>query len=421
MRRSAADVLHRLLLFFFGLFVFSSTFSIALAQTSFGCALIIFVIVAVRNRHQPFAGPLKWFYLGISAYLGWSLLAALIDPSPVRSIIAMKKEWLFAVTVVGIYLFRSETYRHKMLRLFALGVGLLSIYAAVQYFTQTSWLHFDGYHLAPVPRSVVSGNFSNELTFANFYCVAAFFLLGYAISGTRLRNREDFLLVAVASASMLAALLTLRRGPVIYLMVVLLSMAILKGKGIRWYSLAMLVIVGALTFAMPEFRNRFVDELALNAKRGNESGRVFIWENTVKLIEQNPIFGVGPGNFKESYTKVVGPDLAEEFRHPHAHNDYLNVAARAGIPDAVLFCGLWLIVFAYLWRGYQHPDFSPEDRRFCFAALMGSVFFFLSAMSDSTFADDEVRQMLMFVWAAGLTPWYKISERTKIPITAESP
>ncbi len=418
MSRSSTDLPNRLLLFFFSLFVFSSTFSIALSQMSLGCALAAFVVVVIRSRYQPFVGSLKWFYLGIAGYFVWLMLAAILGKTPLRSIAMMREEWLFTVATIGIYVMRSDEYRHKVVTLFSVSVGMLSLYAIVQYFTLIDWLNLEGFGFVPIPCTAVTGNFSNVLTFANFFSVAGFFILGYAVSSDDPWDRKRFLLVFVASLSMLAALLTYSRGPFLYMMAGLLVIIALKGKGIRWYALGMFALLGVLTISMPALRNRYVDDLSRDVSGVNEGGRLFVWKNSLKVIEEHPVFGVGPGNFKEYYALQAGPELEDKFHHVHAHNDYLNVAALGGIPDALLFCGLWVVVFGYCWIGYRRADFSPADRQFCFAALMGSVLFFMSGLSEAAFADEEVRQMLMFVWGAGLAPWYKIAERSGIPVSA---
>ena len=57
--------LNDVLFFFYGLFIFGSTFSIALAQLSLGFALVLFIIIAITVQHNPFVS-IKQFYKGIN-------------------------------------------------------------------------------------------------------------------------------------------------------------------------------------------------------------------------------------------------------------------------------------------------------------------------------------------------------------------
>jgi hypothetical protein len=47
------------------------------------------------------------------------------------------------------------------------------------------------------------------------------------------------------------------------------------------------------------------------------------------------------------------------------------------------------------------------------ASLLGSAAFAVTSLFEATFADEEVRQLLMFVWALGLASVYQ--ERPERP------
>ncbi|MCH7689568.1 MAG: hypothetical protein IIA17_00810, partial [candidate division Zixibacteria bacterium] len=51
-----------------------------------------------------------------------------------------------------------------------------------------------------------------------------------------------------------------------------------------------------------------------------------------------------------------------------------------------------------------NSQISRSKRIFCAAAAVGSIAFFMTSLTEATFSDEEVRQLLMFVWAAGLYP-----------------
>jgi O-antigen ligase len=122
------------------------------------------------------------------------------------------------------------------------------------------------------------------------------------------------------------------------------------------------------------------------------------------------MFGVGQGNFKDAYSSHLRPDISESRKHAHAHNDLLNIAAISGIPGAVFSLGMWITVLCYFWKGWRRMRNRGSEAHFMLAALAGSIVFFVSALFEATFADEEVRQMLMFVWAAGLWPWCKVRQ-----------
>ena len=81
--------------------------------------------------------------------------------------------------------------------------------------------------------------------------------------------------------------------------------------------------------------------------------RLEYWTATWDVIQENPLWGTGPGNFREHYLKFKLPGSSEEISDPH--NLFLDVWANAGI---TAFAGLVLILsFAcYHWISKPMPD-----------------------------------------------------------------
>jgi hypothetical protein len=63
--------------------------------------------------------------------------------------------------------------------------------------------------------------------------------------------------------------------------------------------------------------------------------RVQYWQSTVGMIADHPVWGVGPGNFQNEYTRYKLPGASEEVADPH--NFLLEIAATAGIPAGLAF------------------------------------------------------------------------------------
>ncbi|MCA9101874.1 MAG: O-antigen ligase family protein, partial [Planctomycetales bacterium] len=77
--------------------------------------------------------------------------------------------------------------------------------------------------------------------------------------------------------------------------------------------------------------------------------RLQYWRSTAAMIGDEPLWGVGPGNFGDEYTRYKLPVASEEITDPH--NFLLEVAATAGLP-ALFALLVVLVLFAHLvWRG----------------------------------------------------------------------
>ncbi len=396
------------LVLLYGLFVLGSTFSIAIAQSALGLSLMLFVVIVIVWKHQPFVPPLRSVYLMIGLYVAGMLIAGLMNSTPFKSVEMIKEEWLFSALLVGIAVMQFDGVPRRLITLFSIGVCFISLYSIIQ--------HFTGWHPLkpsfPVEASEygwrVEGNFTHPLTFANYYGTAACVLLGYAlVQGDDLSRRARIWFLTVASLAGISVMFALSRGPAAALLATLVVGVIIVGRKFQRLTIGALVVVLVGVAISSGLVLRYADQQAMDFGGKDEGGRVFIWSRAAEIIRSNPVFGVGQGNFSEEYSKRIRPEARATRNMAHAHNDPLTVGAISGIPTALAFLGMWAAVLWLLWRGYRKPDISTAERRLFLASLLGAVVFLLGSMTEATFSDEEVRQMLMFVWAIGLAVWYK--------------
>lgn len=91
----------------------------------------------------------------------------------------------------------------------------------------------------------------------------------------------------------------------------------------------------------------------LNFKQGSASTRLQLWDNTLDLIRDNPILGVGAGNWKLVYPKYSGGIEYSSIgrRMPQRpHNDFLWVMAETGPIGMALYLLVFLISTFYVYR-----------------------------------------------------------------------
>lgn len=74
-------------------------------------------------------------------------------------------------------------------------------------------------------------------------------------------------------------------------------------------------------------------------------GRTSVFRDTLRLIGQSPVFGIGPGMYEWRFRPYQTSDARILFSY--AHNDYLQSATEWGIPGALLF---WAFVVRRWYR-----------------------------------------------------------------------
>ncbi|MGW8185444.1 MAG: O-antigen ligase family protein [Candidatus Moraniibacteriota bacterium] len=90
-----------------------------------------------------------------------------------------------------------------------------------------------------------------------------------------------------------------------------------------------------LILAIPNpITDRFISSFDLS--EGSNTGRIQTWKQSLGIIQDNPLLGVGLGN----YSLSIKPSA--NYREPiYSHNTFLDIAAETGILNAVI----WLLLF----------------------------------------------------------------------------
>lgn len=106
---------------------------------------------------------------------------------------------------------------------------------------------------------------------------------------------------------------------------------------------------------------RVMDYLKIDAAQPHLwLGRLQIWKTALLAVADRPILGWGLGNFEAAYLQhelPVNDVLRFDRSSPFAHNDFLQLAAEAGLPALALF--LWgLVRFWTRVRGRQESSLT---------------------------------------------------------------
>lgn len=132
------------------------------------------------------------------------------------------------------------------------------------------------------------------------------------------------------------------------LVVFLLLAVVTKSLGRR--SLVRLLAVAAvlaplLIVLSPLVASRVREASAGGTQVHSTAFRVYTWKATMRMIEDQPLLGVGPGVYAFTYPRytIAGPTK-------FAHNSYLQVAAETGVPALL---ALLLLLVSIGWRSVR--------------------------------------------------------------------
>ncbi len=78
--------------------------------------------------------------------------------------------------------------------------------------------------------------------------------------------------------------------------------------------------------------------------------RWFYWTASAEIVKENPVLGVGPGNFPSAYLQHRRAAAEEEIKMPH--NFLVHAAVQYGLPGAAIY----LAIMAYVLAGACRPS-----------------------------------------------------------------
>ncbi len=234
------------------------------------------------------------------------------------------------------------------------------------------------------PRSRPFGSFVNKHDFAAMIEMLIAIPLGMLFAGTVDRDKRMLYVIAISLMGA-ALLLSGSRGGSVALLVEILVLVIVtsRAKGVRGIVLkavlSMALIAAAVGGAIFVGGDTSLTRIAAEAGSEDVSASRFkIWQTTVEVIRANAPFGAGLGAFQQAYTQF-DPDSGE-WTVQQAHNDYLQIAADAGIVG-VAIGGLFL----YLLVRQGRRSIRTQDRArrgIAVGALAGCVAILTHSLFD---------------------------------------
>ncbi|MEM6602486.1 MAG: O-antigen ligase family protein [Pseudomonadota bacterium] len=326
----------------------------------------------------------KTFRIGIliaASLLGYLLLSAIfIAPA----LIFPLTKWFFylscfLVFVQALYLAQQKAFPYRFLRMFALMGVIYSIYGIVTLHLGDKVLFYEKTSYQDELTSVFI-NRNHFALYASLSLTALIYLIGITAFHYRLFQEKSFsrtlkilfseksselwLYITGAFIILAAILMTGSRGVILQLSVALSVMAviacvtyrkdIIKGKVILFLSLfVFLAGSGYMAFHHNvSSRLHYIDE--------SFDERVAVWQTTVKMIEDKPLFGYGVDMFEQNFNHYRDYTVPLRKRWNKAHNDYLEVIAKFGIVYFLAFIGFiaWMLKHIIQRTTYGHRFFA---------------------------------------------------------------
>lgn len=358
---------------------------ITLVGMHVGFAIAMLGLALARPPIHRFPG--FWFGLAMSAWIALSVAVTMWSSNSMKLMMHWSVVYTWLSLPCAAVAFHDARTRSLALRILCATAGAAALLAAAQFLI--------GYNPDAKPWHIaasgkrdgfqrVSGFLGGVLTYA-----VASALIGILLSSrpaavlsstARWLGRLGSLVGLVVSCSRLA-LLGFTAGIGTYL-------AGLHWR--RWWiaAVAILLIAGGSIFVLSVIAPAKWDKLVKM-----EDSRWQIWDMSIGIVEQNPVFGIGgrqrfQADCKRQIKRMrAAGEKIRLFDVTHAHNNVLVLASEHGIPAAILHLGF---LFALIRHRYLRRKEDAEGFRLALALvvawMVAGQFNNLISQSESAYA-----------------------------------
>jgi O-antigen ligase len=228
--------------------------------------------------------------------------------------------------------------------------------------------------------------------------------MGVAIFG--LSRRLKIAAAFTAALIFFSITQTWSRGATLAAALMLATCAIRAGNRIPRRVWLITIVLGLIVVAVasPYMVVKFLDT-------GNHDpynyARTDVWRGALLVIAENPVLGVGPGqyvNASKRFTFPINADVVARYlkRAQMAHSEYLHHAAEGGIPSTLLLLSVLGSMLYLTWK--RAETVSPENRVFHEIAILTAVGVGSHALVDNCWTIPVTASSLMMIALADGLP-----------------
>lgn len=380
--------------------------SIALSNVLWGLSLLLWGVTLVTNRPRYRWTGLELPYL---VGLGIAVVTTLTSAHPLHGLHSLRSEILVVVFVLAAQTGNGVALR-KRLVFFSIGAMVAGGWGILQWAIGFEWNSLLGMGALPeklrgLPSGLVrlfslhagraQGFYNHPITFAEMLLLS-----GALILGSWLVERRPFWLVAGALVGG-AILLSQTRSVWMAMFLMLGAWVFLRReKNVLAAALILVAVFGLCLGGSPTLRGRAAS-IVDTQRNGSNLIRMGLWNKSLDLIRENPVRGIGSGNFSVKGAELRWGGCPPETKWTEAHSIYLQNAVERGLPGFLVFLWFLLAIGKKLWE-------AARSTPIVWGIFFGFFGILISGLTETWTNDSEVVLCVYFLigtaWALGKSP-----------------
>ena len=343
---------------------------------------VLTLLTAARRQSPVRATPLD----GVLGLFYATLALSTVVSGHLREATGWARLWVVLTYFVVFWWLRDRRQAIRFVYVLVGSGATAAAYGLLQHATGADWYRAAlGRPLLVHPREAggagyaIVGFFRNYLTFAHTMLFPLAWATALAIGGA---------LAALGAAALLvlAIAFSTARGVWLATVAVVAALALIARGRPALFAVTGLAAAALMAFAVSrDLRQEAAQMFGLG---GPNVGRVAIYQANLDVIHAHPVLGLGFGRYQAAALPYYATHPLAD-RRSHAHSDYLQIAAEAGLTGLAAFALLFAVA---LRRGWTAIADAPDAtvRATAAGAWAGIVGFLVGGITQYNFGDNEV-------------------------------
>ncbi|MBG40176.1 MAG: hypothetical protein CMP74_03025 [Flavobacteriales bacterium] len=362
----------------------------------FGLLFVLIIqIFLFPNRFTNIFNHKITFFLIL--YLLWMLVTCITSTSPIVSFkLFLTRLWfIIPFYFFSIILFQKKDNIFKFILIYTIPLCIVVIYTL----TQQSGDLFD----SKLANGAVYPFFNDHTSYG---AILAFFIPSIFIFMTnrKIAKKYDIILIVIFIILLVGLFFSYTRAAWLSFII-----ALFFGLFIKWrlnfkHFISLFILFFGLVYVFQdklisseESSNSFLTHFQSSSNISTDASnmeRINRWNCAIKMFNEKPIYGFGPGTYQFEYSSFQDPDdktiISTKFGDGgNAHSEYLSALSETGIFGLITFLMLIGIVF-FKGIGLYYNLECSESRVYVLCSLVALMTYFIHALFNNFLDIDKV-------------------------------
>lgn len=362
------------------IFIFFSFLSIAIGNLFLGIATLIFIIQVINKKVSLGESIIKYsgYWRVISVFLVAIFLSAIFSGDVLYGLKKWVDMWVWRMMPLVIILcaVKHRTDTIKILQIAIIGFAVSCCCAIYQGLTGDLR---------------AAAFFGNPMTFAGWLCIFVPLLFVEAIEN-KIFNNKRCISILIFILSFFALYYNGTRGAWVSVAIILVLLMLHYAIRNKWALIVSVLVMATLSINISS-NDYFIKRVSsININHSSNQERFLMWNSAWNMFKDNPLLGVGLGQYKDQYQNIYVSPLAKEPKLEHAHNNIMQMLAENGIIGAIGF----LVMMGYIiFKNFLSWIRSKEV--FSLMVVVSTISLLLQGLTEYNFGNSAVVKVYWFI------------------------